>query len=118
MFLTRVKMNPYKTIPTDLAECVAELDRFLGNEDKALLKIGVVGMHFSLGMWIRDNWGLWERGPLYQYLEEMGFIHPDDMSDTILEYYHHYLNGKVYDVQNAIDKYKKYWEENSENDPR
>jgi len=57
-------------------------------------------LHFSLGMWIRNNWGLWRNSKLKKYFLERGFQHPDDMSSFILTSYHRYLNNNQFRVEN------------------
>lgn len=96
--------------PTNLEECLTELDNLCIDDDKANIKAGVNNLHFGLGMYLRNTWGLWARGPLYTYFEEMGLQHPDDMSAVIIDSYRWYLNGKIFNVKEAVDKYKEYWE--------
>ena len=54
--------------------------------------------HFGLGMWMRNNWGLWAHGPLAAYLEQFGVHHPDDMSGLILDTFWRHLNGLPLEV--------------------
>jgi len=53
-----------------------------------------VKYHLSLGMWLRNNWGLWKGSRLADYFEQKGFKHPDDMSHTILVSFWWHLNPK------------------------
>jgi hypothetical protein len=46
----------------------------------------------SLGLWIRNNWGLWSGSRLQAYFRNLGINHPDSMSGVILVSYHRYLN--------------------------
>ncbi len=42
--------------------------------------------HFGLGMWIRNNWGLWKHtSGLALFFDSVGVRHPDEMSGIILE---------------------------------
>jgi len=43
--------------------------------------------HFGLGLWMRNQWGLWRGGPLTKYFCQLGVYHPDDMSSIILTTY-------------------------------
>ena len=82
--------------PKTKEECFALLDAMLSEEDKNELKNceDTIGYHFTLGMWIRNNWGLWGGSRLQKYFLERGLKHPDDMSAAILKYYYDYLHGQ------------------------
>lgn len=74
-------------IPTNLKEAINELDKIISKEDKEyLLEHGALSVHHSLGRWIRNTWGLWnERSELKVNMGKLGFIHPDDISNYIIE---------------------------------
>lgn len=76
-------------IPTNLKESIKELDKELPEYDKEyLLKYGALSVHHSLGRWIRNAWGLWENNSeLKNNMVKLGFIHPDDISNFIIEEY-------------------------------
>ena len=84
-------------IPKTKNEAFAQLDEMLSEEDKRnLVRSDPFEYHFSLGMWIRNNW-------IYQQEEEdikrlakafrteMLFFEADDLSMKIIEYYQRYL---------------------------
>ncbi len=83
-------------IPMDLDDCCVQLDQLLSEEDKEFIK-GLPKedilkhLHFGLGMWIRNNWGLWGGSRLQKYLFDIS-DHPDGMSSIILEYYYDWLH--------------------------
>lgn len=82
-------------IPTNLKEAIQELNKSLSQEDKEyLLEHGALSVHHSLGRWIRNNWGLWneEDNKLKVNLKKLGYEHPDDMSNYIIEQYIEHLN--------------------------
>ena len=88
-------------IPVDLANAIAELDRMIPSLLKSEIKNHGVGLlHRSLGMWIRNHWGLWSRsqvqsnGSLRNYFLIRGFNHADDMSGFLLECYCSHLRGQ------------------------
>jgi hypothetical protein len=86
-------------IPKGLGECFTELDKTLKEIDKkemqALTKReDMILYHHGLGMWMRNNWGLWSGSRLQKYFVDKGINHPDEMSSVILFYYHDWLNGK------------------------
>ncbi len=83
-------------IPQNLYECMNELDKILDDDDKGKIKTmdSSISMHFGLGMWIRNNWGLWQESRLFHYLKKKEYgYEPDDMSDFILGIYIEHLNG-------------------------
>lgn len=65
--------------------------------------------HFGLGMWLRNNWGLWTSSPLAVWFNERGIHHPDDMSGIILTSYWRHLNGKSIELNQQIEHYRAYW---------
>lgn len=86
-------------IPKDLGECFVELDKLLSEIDKKEMQAlpkrdDMIQYHMGLGMWIRNNWGLWGGSRLQKYFTDRGVKHPDNMSGIILDYYHDWLNGK------------------------
>ena len=86
-------------IPTDLQGCFQELDSMLTasmREDICSCeKIDLVRHHFGLGIWMRNNWGLWSEGsPLKQYFDCQEIHDADDASRAILAAYWQYLNQK------------------------
>ena len=87
-------------IPHTKNEAFAQLDAMLSEEDKSAIMNGdPFEFHFTLGMWIRNNW-------IYQQEEEdvkrlgkafrteMLFFEADDLSMKIIEYYQRYLKRK------------------------
>lgn len=86
-------------IPRDLGECFIELDRLLSeidkNEMRALPKReNMIGYHLGLGMWMRNNWGLWGGSRLYKYFHDKAMTDPEDMSSIVLFYYYDWLTDK------------------------
>ena len=87
-------------IPQTKQEAFAQLDEMLSEEEKSkLVKSDAIEYHFSLGMWIRNNW-------IYQQEEEnvkrlakafrteILFFDADGLSEKIIEYYQRYLKRK------------------------
>ena len=87
-------------IPKTKNEAFAQLDAMLSDEEKSkFVKSEPIEYHFSLGMWIRNNW-------IYQQEEEdvkrlakafrteMMFFEADELSMKIIEYYQRYLKRK------------------------
>ncbi len=99
-------------IPKDLSECFTELDKLLPEISRkellATKKEELIGeYHMGLGMWIRNNWGLWGGSRLQKYFTDKKINHPDDMSSVILEYYYDWLHGKTETWKDWENKFKK-----------
>ena len=86
--------NNYK--PTNLIEAIKILDEQLFKEDKEyLLEHNALSVHHSLGRWIRNNFGLWEDDSQFkQEISKLGYTHPDEISNYIIEEYIKYLKTK------------------------
>lgn len=88
-------------IPKTKEECFAQIDALLSEEDKKVLKNSedIFDYHFSLGMWIRNNWIYPlnredEKTFMEMFVEDkrsLLSIHPDCMSSVIIEKYVEYL---------------------------
>ena len=94
-------------LPKTKEEAFTQLDALLSEEDKnAIMEDKVFDFHFSLGLWIRNNWiypmNDEEKQSLMKlFVEEeritpFGFllIHPDETSSIIIEKYVEYLKNK------------------------
>lgn len=86
-------------IPKNLEECFIELNKLLKPKDVEAIrnlksKDEMSLYHFGLGMWLRNNWGLWGGSRLQQYFIKKNIDHPDNMSGIILSYYYDWLHGK------------------------
>ena len=86
-------------IPKNLEDCFIQFDKLLSDEDKQTIKQlrnrkETIQYHHGLGMWLRNNWGLWGGSRLQEYMLNKKIKHPDEMSAIILEFYYDWLNGK------------------------
>ncbi len=99
-------------IPINLQECFHSLNMLVGEEDKEYFKNltdkdEIINFHFTVGMWIRNNWGLWKENQpesiLKEYFEARGVYHPDSISTMILEFYYDWLNNEN-DAWQKFDK--------------
>ena len=87
-------------IPHTKNEAFAQLDTMLSEKEKSeLAKSDPIEYHFSLGMWIRNNWiyGQEEEDVMRltkAFRMKMWCFHPDDLSGEIIEYYQRYLKRK------------------------
>lgn len=87
-------------IPQTKQEAFAQLDEMLSEKDKKGLANGeAIEFHFSLGMWIRNNW-IYEQSEedvnrlAKVFKDDMWFIEPDSLSEKIIESYQKYLKRK------------------------
>lgn len=100
-------------VPRTLEECFVVLTKNLAPEDIERMRSGpeddMVLYHHGLGTWIRNSWGLWKQGPLYQYFYRMGLRHPDDMSGVILTSFWRYLHARPLGVQEQVRSAQAYW---------
>tara|TARA_R110000868_G_scaffold89829_3_gene249810 strand:- start:710 stop:1093 length:384 start_codon:yes stop_codon:yes gene_type:complete len=102
--------------PVNLNEAVIQLKKIHNDSIKQkILTMSeeefVLNSHMGLGMWIRNNWGLWKRKKLADYFNTIGVYHPDDMSGIILTSYYRELNGENWKVDNQVENYKLFWKE-------
>ena len=94
-------------IPQTKEEAFAQLDALLSEEDKnAIVEDKVFDFHFSLGLWIRNNWiypmsheeiqSLMKLFVEEEKVSPFGFIsiHPDETKTIISEKYIQYLTNK------------------------
>ena len=93
-------------IPKDLIDCYHFLDKIICDSSRNKIKTSsdMFEYYFSIGLWIRNNLGLWTCSRLSKYFKDNGIKHPDDMSGLILEGYRWYLNDNIYGVQELLTK--------------
>ena len=104
-------------VPTTLNEALSDLGQ-LSLDNKSDFDEMISGTedsfnamcHFGIGMWIRNNWGLWkEEGPLYEYFKSIGINHPDDMSGIIFTTFYRRFHKLDEDVPGQVQYYKDFW---------
>ena len=104
-------------IPKNLDDALDELDKALDASEKAEIMAkkqqeDMVEYHMGLGMWMRNNWGLWAGSRLYASLYQLGLSQPDDMSGLILEEYWRKLHKLPLDTAEYVKKTQAYWDAN------
>jgi hypothetical protein len=101
--------------PTTIEECMRAFVEVLTPETQIeLVKMSqdeLVTTHHSLGRWIRNNWDLWLGGPLLEYMKSLGFIHPDDMSSSLIKEFWNRMNNQPSEMMEDIKKYAEYWKQ-------
>jgi len=100
-------------VPKHIHDCFFRLKEILSDEDleaiKSMEEDKTYMLHFSLGMTLRNDWGLWEGSELSKYFNKFGIDHPDDMTATIFTTFWRYLNDKPLDIEGLATKYQEYW---------
>ncbi|NLO70596.1 MAG: hypothetical protein GX102_06590 [Porphyromonadaceae bacterium] len=107
-------------IPKDLSDCIEQIDIILPDTIKEMAifwseSTFSANTHAGLGMWIRNNWGLWRESRLSHYFNNLGVFHPDDMSDIILTSYHRSLTLNDIKLDEQLSAKKAYWKQAAEN---
>jgi len=100
-------------IPKDLGEAISELDERFPDEEKEFITSNpescMIEYHSNVGRRIRNEWKLWEGGPLKDWFISKGIDHPDDMSGIMLNSYWRYKNQKPLELDKQIKYYQDYW---------
>lgn len=100
-------------VPSSLEDSFVELDKMLHpkfiEDFKKAGKGGPIEEHFGLGLWMRNNWGLWGGSRLAKYFRSIEINHPDDMSGIILTSYQRKLNGLPIELDAQVKEYKDFW---------
>jgi len=100
-------------IPKNLEDCFIQLDKILSEEDKNFIKkLGnrneTFTLHFTLGLWIRNNWIYRKDSRLSSYFSNK-VIHEDDISGIIIQFYYDWLNNNNEEWQEWINNKNKSW---------
>jgi hypothetical protein len=105
-------------VPRSLEDSFAELKKMLHpdllKEIKEGPEEGMIRYHMGLGMWMRNNWGLWGGSRLAKYFNGIGIFHPDDMSGVILDSFWRHLNGRPLRLEEQVAYYQRFWQVNAE----
>jgi hypothetical protein len=117
LYLSFCSLYPQDTpisVPKDLNGCFSALETLLSEESKLQIlnmeESEIFSLHFGLGMWIRNNWGLWKGSDLSVWFNDRGIYHPDDMSGIILRSYWLQMHGKPLEFEAQIQYYRDYWD--------
>jgi len=79
-------MDVCSVVPANLSEALVYIDDTWPDMREELIEHGPVAYHSTMGMHLRNIFGLWYKSPLAQHLEKhWGVSHPDDMSGLLLE---------------------------------
>jgi hypothetical protein len=108
--------QPY--VPKDLDDALKQLDLLLGDKGRAEVQSAkesdMIQYHMGIGMWMRNNWGLWAGSRLAQYFNQIGIRHPDDMTGIIFDSYWRKLHGQDIALDAQVHFYQNYWKRNEQ----
>ena len=100
-------------IPANLEECFVTLSKELNVLQIGLIKTlpesKMISLHRTLGLKIRNDWGLWTNSKLKNYFNEVGITHPDDMSSIIITSFWRRLNNLPINFDEQVQFYKDEW---------
>lgn len=96
-------------IPKDIDEAIDSLDTILSEKDKRFIADSLsmeefcAAAHLGVGMWMRNEWGLWSGSRLQKFFTNKKVYHPDEMSHEILKaYYKKKIKGMDYSADRDI----------------
>lgn len=99
-------------IPTTLDNAVELLISKMSKEDIEEVKsrnLSLISHHFSIGMQLRNEWGLWSGSELRDFFFDLGIFHADDMSAIILTKAEKVIRGEQFDFEKEKARYDKHW---------
>lgn len=94
--------------PNEIEGALDALDQALSDEDREAIRAMtdehdfVVRAQFGLGMFVRNNMGLWGANRLKKVFLDAGIWQPDSMSSVILHAYYRRLHGKPIDLAELL----------------
>ena len=100
-------------VPENIVDALTMLDGMIDEDIKRKIKGGEIApsdLHFSLGMRLRNIWGLWSGSRLAGYFNKIGIEDPDAMSAIILETYYRKLSGRPLEIEEQVARHKAYWD--------
>lgn len=101
-------LNP---VPTSVKEAIERIDTISEAERRHLSKAGFAGLHISIGMSLRNAWGLWGENELVDDFRSLGLHHADDMSGYIFDGWKARFNEEAFNPQRTMRRYFKHWKE-------
>lgn len=70
----------------------------------------IAELHLGFGTWLRNDWGLWEKGPLYDDLARRGLVDPEDMSSVVLRSFWRQQRGHPIDLEGQLTQYERWYQ--------
>jgi hypothetical protein len=107
------QVSPPPALPASLTEALDSLERRLSPPQLAFIRDSagedMGAFHMTLGLTLRNRWGLWAGSRLAQYFNSVGIYHPDDMSGIILTSLWRRLHGRPIDLARQVREAQAYW---------
>ncbi len=89
--------------PSNLKECLDELEIMLNKEIKDSLKVFTFSEAFNkykpILNWLKINWDISDSSQLSKYFHQFGFKEPDVIANGIFRMYWNFLNGKPLKIE-------------------
>lgn len=106
-------------IPKDMEDCFLQINSYWSDSTKKQVKQWnenefTAKVHLGFGMWLRNNWQLWQGSRLSAYFNSMGVNHPESISAIILTSYHRKLTGKAIMLEEQVKSEKEFWKQAKE----
>ena len=99
-------------IPENLEDCFSVLSEVMTGKTLEDFKMAdeedLIRYHFSLGMWIRNNFGLWTGSHLAQFFIDLGIFDADEMSGVIILSFHRMINDKEIRLKEQLKEHHDY----------
>ena len=102
-------------LPRDINEAIEYFNTTWNDKQKEEFRKkperdAVTELHFSVGLWIRNNWIYGNRDKsLNDYFHKLGIPSVDDVSSIILTSFHRKLNNKPINLQKQVEECKAAW---------
>jgi hypothetical protein len=102
----------YSHVPTSLGPAIDILLSRMDEPTKERVRNGQLelpDLHMSVGMSIRNDWGLWHHSPLANWFNSTGIYHADDMSGILLESLQRHIKNEDIDLSGQVKYYQDFW---------
>jgi hypothetical protein len=101
----------FDTMPRDLDDAINLLLSAISTNEEIQEFKDPTGLHFGFGMWLRNNWSLWDKEShlVRWFVTNFGLVHADDISSIILEGVAARLEGEEFDPRATADRFKEHW---------
>lgn len=99
-------------VPTTLNEAVDMIVQDMSPENVEFIKSHQpADIHFGSGMWLRNNWSLWDRETLLVqwFIQTYRIGHADDISGMIFEAVWAKVRGEAFDPLVVVKRYHDHW---------